>query len=31
MSKADMQMSLAEVEMMIGANLKNLLLPEGKN
>ena len=29
MSKADMQMSIAEVEMMVGANLKNLLLTEG--
>jgi outer membrane protein TolC len=30
MSKADIQMSLAEVEMMVGANLKNLKLSEGK-
>ena len=29
MSKADIQMSLAEVEMMVGANLKNLKLSEG--
>ena len=29
MSKADVQMSLAEVEMMVGANLKNLMLSEG--
>lgn len=29
MSKAEVQMSLAEVEMMVGANLKNLLLTEG--
>ncbi|MBK9097414.1 MAG: TolC family protein [bacterium] len=29
MSKADVQMSLAEIEMMVGANLKNLLLTEG--
>ncbi|MBK8943653.1 MAG: TolC family protein [Ignavibacteriae bacterium] len=29
MSKADVQMSLAEVEMMVGSNLKNLLLSEG--
>jgi outer membrane protein TolC len=29
MSKADIQMSLAEVEMMAGANLKNLKLSEG--
>jgi outer membrane protein TolC len=28
-SKADIQMSLAEVEMMVGANLKNLKLSEG--
>ncbi len=29
MSKADIQMSLAEVEMMVGANLKNVKLSEG--
>lgn len=29
MAKADIQMSLAEVEMMVGANLKNLMLSEG--
>ncbi len=29
MSKADIQMSLAEVEMMVGANLQNLKLSEG--
>lgn len=29
MSKADIQMSLAEVEMMVGANLKNLKLSKG--
>jgi outer membrane protein TolC len=29
MSKADVQMSLAEVEMMVGADLKNLLIIEG--
>jgi hypothetical protein len=29
MSKADVQMSLAEVEMMVGANLKNLSLSKG--
>jgi outer membrane protein TolC len=29
MSKADVQMSLAEVEMMVGTNLKNLLLSKG--
>lgn len=29
MSKADIQMSLAEVEMMVGTNLKNLKLSEG--
>lgn len=29
MSKADTQMALAEVEMMVGANLKNLSLSEG--
>lgn len=29
MAKADVQMSLAEVEMMVGANLKNLMLSEG--
>jgi len=29
MSKADIQMSLAQVEMMVGANLKNLKLSEG--
>jgi outer membrane protein, heavy metal efflux system len=29
MSKADVQMSLAEVEMMVGTNLKNLMLSEG--
>jgi len=29
MSKADIQMSLAEVEMIVGANLKNLKLSEG--
>jgi outer membrane protein TolC len=29
MSKADIQMSLAEVEMMVGTNLKNLILSDG--
>jgi len=31
MVQADRQMAIAEIEMMVGTNLKNLLLSEGKN